>query len=257
MSWLAKSIANSLRIDEDDEDEEDIQSANTRNNNGGDLNSSLKPESEAAPLEPNSQSPSSASTPRGVREDLSEFTKTISGKFWGVASFLAPPPEASHPQTQISDREPSDQSSEQADPNISDEAVIAGIRSDFAEISGKLKIGISQLSSNKTVSEFTRFASSFLQFGSEEERPLEEYDLDGVVGVTEEVVAFARNIAMHPETWLDFPLSDDEDFDGILDFSVSYSLLNNQIYCLHLDPVEIDINYFTNATLDFFLIYCY
>jgi hypothetical protein len=27
------------------------------------------------------------------------------------------------------------------------------------------------------------------------------------------VVAFANNIAMHPETWLDFPLADEEDDD--------------------------------------------
>ncbi|KAH7438606.1 hypothetical protein KP509_04G022600 [Ceratopteris richardii] len=35
------------------------------------------------------------------------------------------------------------------------------------------------------------------------------------VGVTEEVLTFARNISMHPETWLDFPLftEDDEDDD--------------------------------------------
>ncbi|KAF9603144.1 hypothetical protein IFM89_034154 [Coptis chinensis] len=33
-----------------------------------------------------------------------------------------------------------------------------------------------------------------------------------------EVLTFARNIAMHPETWLDFPLADDEDSD---DFDLS------------------------------------
>ncbi|XP_061338903.1 uncharacterized protein LOC133285660 isoform X2 [Gastrolobium bilobum] len=172
MSWLARTIANSLRLD-DDEQEDDSQ------------------------LQSQSESSSSPSTPsptgRGVKEDISELTKSISRQLWGVASFLAPPAD---PQTHISD------------PNPVDEDLIAGIRSDFAEISGRFKSGISKLSGNKTVSEITKIASSFLQLGSEE-----EYDLDGVVGVNEEVVAFARDIAMHPETWLDFPLPDSDDFD--------------------------------------------
>lgn len=58
------------------------------------------------------------------------------------------------------------------------------------------------------MSEITKIASNFLQLGSEE--------IGDAVGVTEEVLVFARNIAMHPETWLDFPLPDDEDPDGII-----------------------------------------
>ena len=59
------------------------------------------------------------------------------------------------------------------------------------------------------MSEITKIASNFLQLGSEEE-------IGDAVGVTEEVLAFARNISMHPETWLDFPLPDDGDSDGIV-----------------------------------------
>lgn len=59
-------------------------------------------------------------------------------------------------------------------------------------------------------------ASNLLQLGPEEEEEEKGFDLDkGAVGVTEEVVAFVRDITMHPETWLDFPLpetEDDEDF---------------------------------------------
>lgn len=91
--------------------------------------------------------------------------------------------------------------------------MIAGIRSDFAEIGGRFKSGITKLSSNKAVSEFTKIASNFLQFGDEEEE--KEFAARGSeVGVTDEVLAFARNIAMHPETWLDFPLPDDQDSEG-------------------------------------------
>ncbi|KAI4327323.1 hypothetical protein L6164_019798 [Bauhinia variegata] len=232
MSWLARSIANSLRLN--DEDEDDIHNANTEND--GDLKWPPKPDSES--VQPDSQSSSSTSTPtaRGVKEDLSEITKSISRQLWGVASFLAPPPDSSRNETQTLDPNPaesSDQSVDDSNSKLSDEAIVAGIRSDFAEISGKFKSGISKLSTNKTVSEFTKIASNFLQFGSEAERPLEEYELDGVVGVTEEVVAFARNIAMHPETWLDFPLSDDSDYD---DFDMSDTQQEHALVVERLAP---------------------
>ncbi|WCJ31481.1 BSD domain-containing protein [Euphorbia peplus] len=176
MSWLARSIANSLKLEDDDEDENTLPNPN-----------------------PNitDDDPGQSSSPRGVKEDISELTKTLSRQFWGVASFLAPPPPDSPPPSQISDDQPSD-------PEASNEDLISGIRSDFAEIGGRFKTGISKLSSNVAVSEITKIASNFLQIGS---------DTDGTaVGVTEEVVFFARDVAMHPETWLDFPVPDD-DFD--------------------------------------------
>ncbi|KAM3338725.1 hypothetical protein P3S68_030811 [Capsicum galapagoense] len=60
---------------------------------------------------------------------------------------------------------------------------------------------------SRIVSEITKMASNLLQLGEEEE----EDSGRGAVGVADEVVAFVRDIAMHPETWLDFPLLDDED----------------------------------------------
>ncbi|KAG7538997.1 hypothetical protein ISN44_As09g023620 [Arabidopsis suecica] len=48
----------------------------------------------------------------------------------------------------------------------------------------------------------------------EEETDEEEEEEIAAVALTDEVLAFARNIAMHPETWLDFPLDPDEDLDG-------------------------------------------
>ncbi|OIV92836.1 hypothetical protein TanjilG_00970 [Lupinus angustifolius] len=194
MSWLARTIANSLRLDEEEE-EEDLH------NNGDNLISTQN----KSETEPDPQSPSSsASTPtaRGVKEDLSEITKSISRQLWGVASFLAPPPDP--------DPNPP---SEPSDSNATDEDIISGIRSDFEEISGRFRSGISKISGNKTVSEFTKFASNFLQIGSDD-----GHGLDGVVGLTEEVLAFAGSIALHPETWLDFPHLVDPDSD---DFELS------------------------------------
>ncbi|BAU00309.1 hypothetical protein LR48_Vigan06g024100 [Vigna angularis] len=203
MSWFARTIANSLRLDDDDIDDD----------NGGNLKSPpQKPESE--PVQPDSASTPSP-TARGVKEDFNELTKSFSRQIWGVASFLAPPPD---PQPRTPD----------ADPTSSEEDIIAGIRNDFAEIGGKFKSGISKISGNKTVSEFTKIASNFLQLGSQE-----EYDLEGIVGVTEDVVAFARSVALHPETWLDFPLPDDADSD---DFDLSDAQHEHALAVEHLAP---------------------
>lgn len=63
----------------------------------------------------------------------------------------------------------------------------------------------------------------------EEEEELEEC----AVGVTEEVLAFARNIAMHPETWLDFPLDEEEDLG---DFEMSDAQQEHAMMIEHLAP---------------------
>lgn len=91
--------------------------------------------------------------------------------------------------------------------------MIAGIHSDLSEIGGKFKTEISKLSKNITVSEFAKMASNFLQLGSDEEN-LEKYENGNVVGVTEDVVAFTRDIVMNPRTWLNFLVPDNDDFDG-------------------------------------------
>ncbi|KAK3006372.1 hypothetical protein RJ639_017483 [Escallonia herrerae] len=181
MSWLARSIANSLKIDDDHDDGDPNHNPTTA-------------DSPSPPPSPN----------RGVKEDISELTKTLTSSFWGVASFLTPPPTP--PKT--SD-DPSG-TGEAPDP-----ASIGGIKSDFAEIGGRFRSGISKLSGNLAVSDIKKMASDFLQLESDEI----DYDsARGAVGVTDEVVAFVRDIAMHPETWLDFPLFDDEDDE---DFDMS------------------------------------
>ncbi|XP_060195667.1 uncharacterized protein LOC132624921 isoform X2 [Lycium barbarum] len=184
MSWFARSIANSLKLDDDDDDENDIVPSPKHNHST---------ENQQTDDDPS----------RGVKEDFSELTKTLTRQFWGVASFLAPPPQP-EPDKPLMD--PNSGPSRDSDDEESDPDGIAGFRSDIAEIGGRFKSGISQFSTKIPVSEITKMASNLLQLGPEE----------GAVGVTEEVVAFVRDIAMHPETWLDFPLldeDDDEDFD--------------------------------------------
>ncbi|GLT75366.1 hypothetical protein SLA2020_470970 [Shorea laevis] len=213
MSWLARSIANSLRLDDED----------GQNNAVGPEQPADSQSHQSSPTHSHSPSSTDPNTPRGVKEDLSEITKTLSRQFWGVASFLAPPPSEPSNQAELH-RSP--------DPEASDEAVMEGIRSDFAEIGGRFKTGISKLSNNIAVSEITKIASNFLQFGSEEEG-LEKYEVGDVVGVTGEVVAFARDIAMHPETWLDFPMPDDDDFD---DFDMSDAQQEHALAVENLAP---------------------
>ncbi|KAM3394706.1 hypothetical protein P3S68_003709 [Capsicum galapagoense] len=201
MSWFSRSIAN--------DDSNSIVPSPTDNpklenqHQTDDPFSSSKSESH----EHQTDDPFSSSS-RGVKEDLLELTKTLTSQFWGVASFLAPPPQSeTYKPLDSSNNSKSDPETEQPDP---DPPGIVGLQTDFAEISGKFRSGISMLSNNIGVSEITKMASSLLQLGPEEEE--EEVDGEkGAVGVTEEVVAFVRDIAMNPETWLDFPLPENED----------------------------------------------
>ncbi|MFS7970276.1 hypothetical protein Hanom_Chr09g00819121 [Helianthus anomalus] len=91
--------------------------------------------------EDDSSSPSSPTW--GVKEDLSEITKTLTRQLWGIASFLAPPP-------------PSDPINHQSDPSDLEDAApegILGIRRDFAKNGGRFRSGISKLSNNIDVLE--------------------------------------------------------------------------------------------------------
>ncbi|KAF4375173.1 hypothetical protein F8388_017319 [Cannabis sativa] len=209
MSWLARSIANSLKLDDNDDDDHQPNVTASKSSPAPNTDAHQTLHLSDSPTHSQSSSSSSTPTPKGVKDDISELTQTLTRQFWGVASFLAPPPESSPspPAAQISN------SGGPSDEVVPDEDVIAGIRSDFAEIGGRFRSGISKLSSNKAVSEFTKIASNLLQLGEED-----ELEARGSVGVTDEVLAFARNIAMHPETWLDFPFADDEDSD---DFELS------------------------------------
>ncbi|CAD6341484.1 unnamed protein product [Miscanthus lutarioriparius] len=75
-----------------------------------------------------------------------------------------------------------------------------------------------------------------LRVRHEEEEEVEE-DWD-VIGITEEVLAFATNIARHPETWLDFPLlHDDDESDGPFSyFDMSDAQQEHSLAIEHLAP---------------------
>lgn len=204
MSWLARSLGNSLRLDGDgdlngggDDDDEDNDVVWYNQSSGDPSPSSpikFNPQFQRQhqehdrrfePERNHDDDEEEEAQTRGVKEDLSEIKQVLTRQFWGVASFLAPPPsEPSTPSRFL----------RQLDHNLN--------RSE-------------PLDQPDPAPEMSR---------EEEEEKVEEC----VVGITEEVLAFARNIAMHPETWLDFPLDEEDDLDGMyvcIGFSCSLSTI--------------------------------
>ncbi|OVA10683.1 BSD [Macleaya cordata] len=232
-SWLARSLANSLKIsdDDDEDDDDDIHNKNLSSRN----TESHKHEEE----EDHNyvEESSSENLGRGVKEDLSDLTKTLTRQLRGVASFLAPPPTPSYRQESsvvdsstsgwnLWDSTDRSVSGETSDPEISDSSRIDGIRGDLYE-----NVENSDLSIDKAINEIPRIDSPVLLSGSELSE--DKYPIGGAVGVTDEVLVFARNIAMHPETWLDFPLVDDEEFD---DFDMSDAQYEHALAIERLAP---------------------
>uniref|UniRef100_A0ACD5T8M1 Uncharacterized protein n=1 Tax=Avena sativa TaxID=4498 RepID=A0ACD5T8M1_AVESA len=217
MSWLTRSIAATLSSPRGDPDpdpdayDSETSSVDRADAAEGSSPAPRDPEEEEEPEQPNTPS-------RGVKDDISELTETLTRRLWGVASFLAPPPppppESSSPRAAPAEADVNEDNrdgEEAADPQS---PRIAGIRSDLAEIGGRVRSGISMLQSNLAVAEISKIASSLLPFGEEEADEGEP-----VVGATEEVVVFVRHISTRPETWLDFPLFISERYED--DFELS------------------------------------
>ncbi|XVF64210.1 hypothetical protein PTKIN_Ptkin09bG0149900 [Pterospermum kingtungense] len=156
-------------------------------------------------------------------EDLTELTQSLTCQFWGVASFLALPPPPSLPpplssphsltefnsQSNVRSFSNLNQSVSEYERDPSYSAVAEGIRDDFAEIGGRL---------SKMASEYFSFGSRENREGNEMENENEEVEEFNPIGVMDEVLAFARNIPHHLETWLGVPLDPNEDLD---DFDMS------------------------------------
>ncbi|KAM3342196.1 hypothetical protein P3S68_027162 [Capsicum galapagoense] len=192
MSWLARSISNTLRLDDDDEHKHQQQKLSNHNSQNDvvtpDVDEDASTYEDIDLLEERSNkdynSDDNDDRNRSVKEDLSEFKETLTRQLWGVASFLAPlpppPPPPRKPDLFKTDAELIDR------PEL-----IGGSDEEEAEY-----VGNSDYQDDDVV----------------------ESEGGDAVGVTEEVLAFAANIAHHPETWLDFPFADEEEFD---DFELS------------------------------------
>ncbi|XP_044977161.1 uncharacterized protein LOC123444497 [Hordeum vulgare subsp. vulgare] len=182
MSWLARSIAATLSSAPDDDGHSEAASGDRTPDHAANAEEDEQPDTPG----------------RGVKGDISELTESLTRRFWGVASFLAPPPAAGAEASTAAAETEADAEGEYGPQSPR----VAGIRNDLAEIGGRVRSGISMLSNANAVAEISKIASSFLPFAPEEE---EEDEVDAV-GVTEEVVVFVRHISTSPETWLDFPL---------------------------------------------------
>ncbi|KAL8211084.1 hypothetical protein R6Q57_005521 [Mikania cordata] len=224
MSWFARSICNIFKpYNNDDVEEEEEDNKHYVVNKNTIVFTNKKQEQQV------SSDNSRQYRGIGVKDDLSEITKTLSRQFRGVASL-------------ISCNERSDSSEPEA---------ISGVRRDFAEIGERFRSGILKVSNDINVSAITRLASDFLQMDSEDDSE-DSSDGDGAVGVSDEVVAFAGDIAMHPETWLDFPLPENE-VDGE-DFDLSDAQQEHVLAVERLAPrlsalrIELCPNYMTESS---------
>ncbi|KAG8652022.1 hypothetical protein MANES_06G046451v8 [Manihot esculenta] len=90
----------------------------------------------------------------GVKEDFSVIGDSIACQFRGVANFLAPPPSPSSSSSSLDKPLLSSSSPSQSQS-------LLGICNDLAELGGSLWSGLSLFSSNKAVSEISKFTSSF------------------------------------------------------------------------------------------------
>lgn len=187
-SWFARSLANSLRIDDDDIQNDVVTESPTtspRNNNNNADESEEQEENNDETLQG-----------RGVKEDLDEIKQTLTRQFWGMASFLAPPPST------ISQS----QQQQQVDADV------------ISNQNSEMEQGVFRGDDPQPNSE------------GEQER---EFDIQCAVGITEEVLTFAMNIAMHPETWLDFPIDEEDDND---DFEMSEDQRDHAMVVERLAP---------------------
>jgi len=188
MSWLSRSFSNSLRLDGDGDHENDtVLDPPTTS-----LRDPLQPQARENEFRSESEEEDEETEGRGVKEDLDEIKQTLTRQFWGMASFLAPPSTDSHshslslahtqsdPSSFISDQFKHRSLSPNEEPQLDEAAV-----------------------SNR---------SNSISLGSDSEGDCGPEQR--AVGITEEVLTFAVNIAMHPETWLDFPIDEEDDTDG-------------------------------------------
>lgn len=203
-SWFARSLANSLRLDDDDDG--DIQNdIVTESPTTSPRNNDYQQQQDNNAIESEEENDETLQG-RGVKEDLDEIKQTLTRQFWGMASFLAPPPSSTISQD------------EHEQQRQVDDDIISNQNSEMEQ--GVFRRDDPEPNSNT--------------FGSDSEGEHErEFDIQCAVGITKEVLTFAMNIAMHPETWLDFPIDEEDDND---DFEMSEDQRDHAMVVERLAP---------------------
>lgn len=183
MSWLARSFASSLRLD-DDENDIVLDPPTTSSRDPAQQQHEARENAFGSEAEEDEETQDRA----GVKEDLDEIKQTLTRQFWGMASFLAPPPSDSHSHSQ------------------SDPSSFVSDQSNHRAVSPNEELQLDEAAISNHSNSVSVGSDSEGDFGLEQR----------AVGITEEVLVFAMNIAMHPETWLDFPIDEEDDTDGNL-----------------------------------------
>ncbi|GAB4852386.1 hypothetical protein Ancab_016578 [Ancistrocladus abbreviatus] len=216
-AWLARSLADSLGIDDvpgpDNHSDHPKPAAGDVESSFSKYGSHIQSEKEEKLVEAEEDGDQLDSPTRRVKEDLEDLTElreTLTRRLLGVANFLAPPPATTasdhHP---VSDCNPRDSSH----PSVSGYDESSG---DGLKVGGRFADGFSAVSNDRVALENLRFGPWYNRYGSVYEE--DENWISEAVGITDEVLAFAGNIAHHPETWLDFPIEEEDDLD---DFHIS------------------------------------
>lgn len=204
-SWFARSLANSLRLDDDDDDGDIQNDIVTESPTTSPRNNDYQQQQDNNAIESEEENDETLQG-RGVKEDLDEIKQTLTRQFWGMASFLAPPPSSTISQD------------EHEQQRQVDDDIISNQNSEMEQ--GVFRRDDPEPNSNT--------------FGSDSEGEHErEFDIQCAVGITEEVLTFAMNIAMHPETWLDFPIDEEDDND---DFEMSEDQRDHAMVVERLAP---------------------
>ncbi|CAL5204807.1 unnamed protein product [Lathyrus oleraceus] len=218
-SWLARSLANSLRLDDEGNIENDVvtnpPTPSPRNypQQNQSQDNAIESQSQHQQQHHHDDDDDDETQGRGVKEDLDEIKQTLTRQFWGMASFLAPPPTTSQ-----SDHTFPRKLEEEHHQRQFDDAVISNPSLDMEQ--GALREDDPDPNSNT--------------FGSDSDGDRDqEFDIPSAVGITEEVLTFALNIAMHPETWLDFPIDEEDDTD---DFYMSEEQQEHALVVERLAP---------------------
>lgn len=155
---------------------------------------------------------------RGLREDLSEITRSLARQLRAAADFLAPPPPVPPVPTNPFLASSSSSSSlpgnhsaaaglsvtrapSAASPVSPSARAIVGVRSDLAEIGGGFRTGLAALSSllGNSLDKDSRD-------GGDRRRISEGESVPRVVGITEEVLKFVDFLSGRPEEWIQCPV---------------------------------------------------
>ncbi|CAA7407551.1 unnamed protein product [Spirodela intermedia] len=157
---------------------------------------------------------------RGLREDLSEITRSLARQLRAAADFLAPPPPPlpTNPSLASSSSLPGNRSAaaglsvtrapSAASPVSPSARAIVGVRSDLAEIGGGFRTGLAALSSllGNSPEKDSRDGGDRRRISDGDRAPR-------VVGITEEVLKFVDFLSGRPEEWIQCPVPLDGHFE--------------------------------------------